>query len=164
MARLQRRKESMQTVRRVRSLVHEYGSMVGNLRLIARGISPAIGAARGHRRDRRGQRSYTDGEYIHTSPSCMQKHQVLRSIFEKGNIRIRRGCCFTSRGASFFPPSVHAHVFLCTHVRSLCVHMHFLCMHMRFMCGVLLSRIVRWRNGAMRANWRNTCVFAENLL
>ena len=36
------RKESSNQIRRVRSLVHEYGRMVGNLRLIARGISPQL--------------------------------------------------------------------------------------------------------------------------
>jgi sodium transport system permease protein len=37
------RKEASQGVGRVRSLVREYGRMVGNLRLIARGISPQLG-------------------------------------------------------------------------------------------------------------------------
>lgn len=37
------RKEASQGVSRVRSLVREYGRMVGNLRLIARGISPQLG-------------------------------------------------------------------------------------------------------------------------
>ena len=37
------RKEASNAVGRVRSLVREYGRMVGNLRLIARGISPQLG-------------------------------------------------------------------------------------------------------------------------
>mgnify|MGYP001264362991 CR=1 FL=1 len=37
------RKEASQAVNRARSLVREYGRLVGNLRLIARGISPQLG-------------------------------------------------------------------------------------------------------------------------